>query len=86
MENGEWRMIKNKPTRMDFNSQFSILNSTVRACLVFINCLVCSMGRPSIRIAEAMHSAFLQTFVVFATRCPLRSSTILSGVSNMFLR
>ncbi len=24
MENGEWRIIKNTPTRMDFNSQFSI--------------------------------------------------------------
>jgi hypothetical protein len=30
MENGEWRIIKNTPTRMDFNSQFSILNSVSR--------------------------------------------------------
>ncbi len=27
MENGEWRIFKNTPTRMDFNSQLSILNS-----------------------------------------------------------
>jgi hypothetical protein len=24
MENGEWKIIENTPTRMDFNSQFSI--------------------------------------------------------------
>jgi hypothetical protein len=30
MENGEWRIIKNTLTRMDFNSQFSILNSVSR--------------------------------------------------------
>jgi hypothetical protein len=30
MENGEWRIFKNTPTRMDFNSQFSILNSVSR--------------------------------------------------------
>ena len=30
IENGEWRIIKNTPTRMDFNSQFSILNSVSR--------------------------------------------------------
>ena len=30
MENGEWKIIENTPTRMDFNSQFSILNSVSR--------------------------------------------------------
>ncbi|MEK0426334.1 MAG: hypothetical protein RJB11_2425, partial [Planctomycetota bacterium] len=30
MENLEWKLIKNTPTRMDFNSQFSILNSVRR--------------------------------------------------------
>jgi hypothetical protein len=30
MENLEWKIIKNTPTRMDFNSQFSILNSVSR--------------------------------------------------------
>jgi hypothetical protein len=30
MENGEWRIIKNTPTRMDFHSPFSILHSVSR--------------------------------------------------------
>ena len=33
MENWEWRIIKNTPFRMDFNSQFSILNSFPSQCL-----------------------------------------------------
>jgi hypothetical protein len=68
MENGEWRMMKNTPTRMDFNSQFSILNSTVRACHVFINCLVYSMGRPSIRTTNLLS----RTQVVVSRGCGIR--------------